>query len=367
MIKKYIKMSRVYLNPEIYYGKGAVSCLKAIPQNNLLLLLSNTIKNSEYYKTIQSYIENKLYKEEIIPRPTSEIVLSLREKYINDKPEVIIAIGGGKVIDTAKCVRFLLNNPSVQLSEMHEIQFSNNNDIKFVAVPTTPSTGSEANAASVITFPNGAKVPYINDGFVPDMAVLDFTFLESLDVRALYILAADIFTHAIEGMTSIARTPFLKALGTTCLSLLESGFQKLKKNPKDLKALADISCAGYTGGVVLGNAYVGACHALAHTLEKQLKGSHSNHILSVLKLIMLWSKKQSNNPIYDDFLRIYDSIGFDHYVNYDIFDKVDVAQWIKDAIKDPNMLFNGIKMGIEPTKDLINFIMNNKKVIQPIQ
>lgn len=350
-------MSRVYFNPEIYYGKGAVSCLKSIEQDNLLILLSNTIKNSEYYKTIQSYLAEKSCKEEIIPSPKMRLLLSLREKYINDKPEVIIAIGGGKVIDMAKCLRFLLNNVDVDISKMHEIRFSENNEIKLVAVPTTPSTGSEANAAAVITLDNGIKVPYINDGLIADMAVLDYTFLETLNVSSLYHLAADIFTHAVEGMTSIAQTPFIKALGTSCLSLLESGFNKIKENPKDGKALGDISNAGYLGGLVLGNAGVGACHSLAHTLEKQLGGSHSKHIMSVIKPLMLWSKKESNNPLYDEFLKLYDAIGFEKYVDLESFKKVNVDQWIQDAIKDPNMVYNGIKMDPEKTADLVKFIM----------
>jgi len=356
-----MKLSRIYFNPEIYYGQGAVSCLNSLSQEKLLILLSKTIKDSEYYKTVQSYFTKKSIKEEIIPHPNRELVTALKDKYLNDIPDVIVAIGGGKVIDTAKCLRFMLNNPTVEFSVLHKVQFSENNDIKLIAVPTTPSTGSEANAVAVITFEDGTKVPYFNDGFLPDMAVLDYSFLQTLSIDSLYTLAADIFTHAVEGITSIAQTPFLKALATTCLSLLESGFRKLKETPNEVKALEDIYCAGYLGGIVLGNAYVGACHALSHALEKQLGGSHSNHIISIIKPLMVWSKNLSMNPSYDEFLRIYESIGFDDYVNRDALSKVNIEQWIEDSAKDLNMKFNSIKMTKDTTANLVDFIFNYEK------
>ena len=81
----------------------------------------------------------------------------MKEKYSNSKPEVIIAIGGGKVIDTAKCVKLVLDNTDIDFTNMHKIQYGRINEIKLVAIPTTPSTGSEANAVAVITDINGTK------------------------------------------------------------------------------------------------------------------------------------------------------------------------------------------------------------------
>ncbi len=360
MIKKMLKLSKIYFNPEIYYGKGAVSCLKNIQQDNILLFVSGTIKNSEYYAEILSYLDKKTYKEEIILHPTQEIVLALKEKYLNSKPEAIIAIGGGKVIDTAKVVKLILDNPNIDFSIMHKSQFSEKNEIKLVAIPTTPSTGSEANAVAVITNNKGFKTPYLYDSIIPNMAVLDTTFLEAFELNTLYTLAADIFTHASEGMVSIARTPLLKAIGGSCLSLLESAFKKLKDDPKDSRALSELSNAGYLGGILVGNAYVGAIHALAHTLEKQTGKSHSSLILSLIKPVFAWSKTQKNNPLYDEFLSIYENIGFEEYANRDILNNINVEEWIVDSGRDFNMMTNGIKMDKDNIPLLIEWVLNNK-------
>ncbi|MFX1451507.1 MAG: iron-containing alcohol dehydrogenase family protein [Promethearchaeota archaeon] len=360
MIKKLLRMSRIYFNPEVYYGKGTISCLKSIEYNNFLLLISNTVKQSDYFKKIESYLRKKSYKEEIIPRPTQDIVIALREKYLDSKPEVIIAIGGGKVIDTTKCLKFLLNNPHIPVEEMIKKQFSDNNEIKLVAIPTTPSTGSEANWVAVITDNQGKKIPYINQGFMPDMAVLDPTFLETFSLSSLTVLASDCFTHAWESMVSVARSPMLKSIGESCMSLLESGFSRLRQNPKDIRGISEVQYAGYLGGILVGNGFVGACHALAHALEKQTSIAHSNLILSLIKPVITWSKNQNNNPAYDKFLKIYDLIGFDEYIKPEVFNNINVDHWIEDSLNDPNMMTNPIRMGKENTESLINWILNNK-------
>jgi len=360
MIKKMLKMSRIYYNHEVYYGEGAVSCLKEIQQDNLLIFVSNTVKNSDYYTHILSYLDKKSYREEIIPHPTQEIIKSLKEKYVNSKPDAIIAIGGGKVIDTAKIVKLVLDNPGIDFSIMHKSQFSEKNEIKLVAIPTTPSTGSEANAVAVITDSRGIKTPYLYDSIIPNMAVLDTTFLETFELGTLFTFAADIFAHASEGMVSIARTPLLKAIGRSCLSLLESAFIKLKKDPKDSRALSELSNAGYLGGILVGNAYVGAIHALAHTLEKQTGRSHSSLILSLIKPVFTWSKTQTNNPLYDEFLSIYNNIGFDEYANREVLNDINIEEWIVDSGRDFNMMTNGIKMNKDNIPLLIEFVLNNK-------
>ncbi|MFX1399583.1 MAG: iron-containing alcohol dehydrogenase [Promethearchaeota archaeon] len=361
LIKKMLRMSRFYFNPEVYYRNGAVSCLKEIPLNNLLILLSNTIKNSKYYNdTIKSYLDEKTIREEIIASPTQETVSNIIEKYSSSKPDAIVAIGGGKVIDTAKCIKLMLNNPDIDFTNVHKIQYSGGNEIKLVAIPTTPSTGSEANGSSVITNNNGFKIPYTNDTIVPDIAVLDPTFLESFDIETLYVFAADIFTHASEGMVSIGRNPLIQALGQSCLSLLESGFKALKEDPKNTRALSEIMGAGYLGGIIVGNAGAGAIHALAHTLEKQLSKSHSSLILSLIKPVFEWLKTQKDNPFYDLFLEKYDTIGFENHINREFFNDIDIDEWIEDSPKDMNMMFNSIKMDKDNVPQLINWVLNNK-------
>lgn len=360
MIKKKMMVKRIFNNPEVYYQKGAISCLKNINYNNILILVSNTIKNSEYYNKVKSYLEGKKVQDEIVPTPTQEIINNLKEKYSTIKPEVIIGIGGGKVLDCAKVLKVLMDNLNLSFSDLENTQFCDIDQTKLIAIPTTPGTGSEANSIAVIKNSEGKKIPYINQGFVPNLAILDHTFLKSIEEKALFEFAADIFAHSFEGSVSIASTTLLRAIGKSCLSLLKSGISKIKKNPNDTKALAEIQYSGYLGGIVQGNAYVGLCHALAHALEEQTPISHGGSILAVLKLTLQWMKRTKYKPEYDEFLKIYDAIGFDKYRNTEILQKLDIDQWAERALKDPSITTSPIRMKKENLLVLINWILNQK-------
>ena len=136
MINKNLMVKRIYNSPEVYYRKGAVSVLKHIEYKKFLILISNTIKNTIYYEKIKSYLSEKSVQEDIIKTSHQDIILNLKNKYSSDRPEVIVAIGGGKVIDSAKVLKVCLDNPNLTLSDLEKNQFSENNVIKLVLLLT---------------------------------------------------------------------------------------------------------------------------------------------------------------------------------------------------------------------------------------
>ena len=96
MIRKKLMIKRLWNTPEVYYKKGAISCLKSIDYSKFLVLIAEPIKNSEYYSKIEKYTQEKSVRIEIIQFLNQDEILKLRDKYLEDKPEVIVAIGGIK-------------------------------------------------------------------------------------------------------------------------------------------------------------------------------------------------------------------------------------------------------------------------------
>ena len=367
MINKNLMVKKIYNSPEVYYRKGAISVLKHIEFKKFLILISNTIKNSKYYEKIKTYLSEKSIQEEIIKAPNQDIILELKKKYSNNKPEIIVAIGGGKVIDSAKVLKVLLDNPDLTFLDLEKQQFCENIDIKLIAIPTTPGTGSEATAIAVLNDNEGKKFPFLNKGFLPDLAILDHSFLETIEIRDLFIFGADIFSHAIEGQVSMASSPLIKAISSSCLKLLKSGFSKIKEDLEDTNALSEIMYAGYLGGIVQGNAFVGAVHALAHALEQQFKMSHASSILTVLKPTIEWLKKVKNQNDYKKFLELYEEIGFDKFRKTDVLKEVNAEQWADVALIDPSIKTSPVRMKRENLIQLINWILkqNSGHVFKP--
>ncbi|MHA1720716.1 MAG: iron-containing alcohol dehydrogenase [Promethearchaeota archaeon] len=360
MIRKKLMIKRLWNTPEVYYKKGAISCLKSIDYSKFLVLIAEPIKNSEYYSKIEKYTQEKSVRIEIIQFLNQDEILKLRDKYLEDKPEVIVAIGGGSVIDPAKILRVFLSYPEIGFNDFHEQQFLDLNSVKLVAIPTTPGTGSESTAVAVIYDKDGHKHPYLNHGFMPDLAILDSNFLNSLPVKALYEFGADIFSHAIEGSVSVMTTPLLKSIGESSLNLLKSGFAKLKEKNDDPKAFAEIQYAGYLAGTVQGNAFVGVCHALAHTMEQQISISHAASILLLIKPVLTWYFKETNKEIYKHFLETYENIGFEQYRDPSKLAMINKDKWVDDALQDPSISTSPIRFKKERLLELIEWILKNE-------
>ncbi|MEX2684098.1 MAG: iron-containing alcohol dehydrogenase family protein [Candidatus Sigynarchaeota archaeon] len=362
MIKKSLMVKRIYNNPEVYYGKGAtVSCLKAMDQARIIILVSGTVKKSEYYGKIITALASKPVQEEVIASPTQDTIAKLAQKYVGPaKPDVIVAIGGGKVIDSAKVLKVLLDNTSMTFADLEKNRFCEKAVTKLVAIPTTPGTGSETNSIAVMRDATGRKIPLINSGFVPDVAILDHEFLLGHDAQAIFEFSADIFSHAFEGSVSAASTPLLAAIARSAISMLKAGIEKFKADPKDPKGLEAILHAGHLAGIVQGNAFVGACHALAHTIEEQVPGvSHGQSVLLTLKQTMLWLKDTTKKPEYDEFIDAYAAINFDAYRKAELIKgKLDLDKWAEASLKDPSISTSPVRMKKENLLVLEDWILN---------
>ncbi|NMC03609.1 MAG: iron-containing alcohol dehydrogenase [Candidatus Lokiarchaeota archaeon] len=361
MIKKQLMVKRIYNNQEVYYGKGATgACLKALDLSRLLVLVSGTVKRSDYYNKIMTGMAGKQIPEEIVAEPLQEEIAKLAQKYKGgSRPDIIVAIGGGKVLDSAKVLRVLLDNPWMTFEDLEKSKFCEKTITRLVAIPTTPGTGSETNSIAVTRSAAGRKIPLINGGFVPDMAILDHEFMTTLSPQAIHEFAADIFSHAFEGSVSIMGTPLLAAIGKSALVLLKGGLEKLRADAKDPKALEQILHAGHLAGTVQGNAFVGACHALAHTIEEQSPGiSHGQSILLTLKQTILWLKDATKKTEYDEFIDLYNAIGFDAYRKRDALAAVEPDKWAEAALKDPSMSTSPVRMKKENVLVLIDWIRN---------
>lgn len=356
MIKKNVLTPHVFFTRETYFGKGTLSVIKNIDANKFLILVSKTIKDSEEYQKVERHLEGKEYVEEIIPACTEQVILSIKDKYKDYNPDVVIGVGGGKVIDAAKVVKYFLENLDKNFADLQGAYYNDNIKIKMVAVPTTPATGSETTYVAVVKNDEKLKIPYVNKSFLPDMAILDHAFLLNIAENLLIQLTADIFAHGYEGYFSKLSNPITKNLAIDCINLLKEGVKGYKANKTDKKSLEKISIAGYLGGIVAGNSFVGACHALAHSAESKINLIHSQFILNLLKPCITWHEEKSKSEDYDIFLTNYDVIGYDSYVESGIFESLDSEWWANAALQDPSVKTNSVRMKLDSMLELVNWI-----------
>lgn len=137
------------------------------------------------------------------PNPDYESVKVGVSAFLSCKPDCIVAVGGGSAMDVAKCIKmFATMDQQIDYlqQDMHD------NDIPFVAIPTTAGTGSEATHFAVI-YRNGEKLSIAHKDMIPQMVILDSDNLKTLPMYQRQATMLDALCHAIEACWSVNALP----------------------------------------------------------------------------------------------------------------------------------------------------------------
>lgn len=198
------------------------------------------------------------------------------------EPDVIIAVGGGSAIDTAKIMWIMYENPEEAFLDMATIFLDIRKRIRFfpqmgkkaklVCIPTTAGTGSEVTPFTIISDANtGMKWPIIGYEMMPEMAIVDADNMMKLPPRATQASGYDVLTHAVEAYVSTFATEYTNGFAKSAVEMVfkylpaayKSAFKDAKPNPVAREKMADASALA---GVAFANAFLGINHSLSHKL-----------------------------------------------------------------------------------------------------
>jgi acetaldehyde dehydrogenase/alcohol dehydrogenase len=192
------------------------------------------------------------------------------------KPDTIIALGGGSVMDAAKGMWLFYENPEVNFDDLKQ-KFMDirkrafkypelGRKTKLICIPTTSGTGSEVTPFAVISDKaNNKKYPLTDYSLTPTVAIVDPEFTTNLPPRATAMTGLDVLTHAIEAYVSVMANDFTDGL---CLKAIQLVFKYLPRAVKDgrndLEAREKMHNAATIAGMAFANAFLGMTHSLAH-------------------------------------------------------------------------------------------------------
>ncbi len=250
--------------------KGGLSYISRLPARKIAIFA--TKRSCDEYSAIEKITSSKKRFEARVfnPKWRGEPKLSQVKESASDllsfNPDWIVAIGGGSVIDGAKIAWGLYENPNFDESRL-AVAFSLpdlRKKAKFVAVPTTAGTGSEASSSAILTSEDGVeKIPVVTHDFLPDLAILDANLLANIPTNILIPSMLDALSHALEGYTSKMQNP----LATNLVSHAIINILKSLKNISCDKEYEELALMGaYFAGIVQNINVVGPAHALAHNI-----------------------------------------------------------------------------------------------------
>ena len=202
---------------------------------------------------------------EVQPDPTTDCIEEAVALYKKEQCEVIVAIGGGSVIDCSKALGARIARPNKSLQQMQGLLKVLKKIPDLYAVPTTAGTGSEATAGAVITDgTNHYKFTILDLCLVPRYAVLDAELTCPLPPHITAHTGMDALTHAVEAYTNCFCSPLAKKMSLDAIKLIYENLETAYLDGNNKKARENMLLASYYAGVAINNNFIGYVHAIAH-------------------------------------------------------------------------------------------------------
>ncbi len=292
-----------FYSPNIIYGEDALNFLENIPGDKCFIVTDKVMEELGYLKILTDKLEKygKQYNvyNEILPNPRETHVAEAREMCNSYTPDLILALGGGSVMDAAKMVWCFYEFPELSLDDIHPFRPDLHNmgkKAKLVAIPTTSGTGAETTYAAIISkFENDIwkKFLYAHKGIVPTYAIVDPIFPVGMPSNLTADTGFDALAHAIEGMGSEWRNEFSDALGVKAIELVFKYLPIAIKEGKNMEARDYMHQAATMAGLAFGNGNVHIGHGMGHSLGAIFHIPHGRAVGVVLSYVTQFCL---NNP-----------------------------------------------------------------------
>ncbi len=193
---------------------------------------------------------------------------------------VVVAIGGGSVLDLGKAVAMVLANGGDPLDYLEVVGAGRpitEPSVPFVAVPTTAGSGAEATANAVLAVPErGVKASLRSPHMIPRLAVVDPVLTLGCPPAVTAASGMDALTQCLEPFVSPMANPVTDGWAREGLRLVGRSLQQVVGDGADLRAREEMAMAALLGGLSLANARLGAVHGFAGPLGGMCPASHGD-------------------------------------------------------------------------------------------
>lgn len=263
--------------PQILFGAGRLKELPATMSKygNTALLLTgdSSFARTTHWSILQESLASTdihVFLEKISEEPTPEIIDSLVKKYHLGGVEVVIAIGGGSVLDSGKAVAAMLpeGQPVTQFLEVVGDSPPDGRKTPFIAVPTTSGTGSEVTSNAVIrrTGENGFKKSLRHQNYIPDIAIIDPLLTLECPQRLTIHCAMDAFTQLVESYLSVKASAYTDDLILGAIHKIRQSLLPVCHGGGEIDDRSNMSYAALISGISLDNAGLGVIHGFASVI-----------------------------------------------------------------------------------------------------
>ena len=299
--------NRFVLNETSYHGKGAINAVvEEIQARNAkkafvcsdpdLVKFNVTAKVTNLLE--KANIPFELYTN-IKPNPTIENVQTGVKAFKNSNADIIVAVGGGSSMDTAKAIAIIATNPEfADVRSLEGVAPTKNKCAPIIAVPTTAGTAAEVTINYVITDEEkNRKMVCVDVHDIPVVAVVDPDMMSTMPASLTAATGMDALTHAIEGYVTkgaweLSDMFHLKAIEIIAISL-EAAVANKEEGRKDM------ALGQYVAGMGFSNVGLGIVHSMAHPLGALYDTPHGIANAIILPTVMEYNADATDEKYRD--------------------------------------------------------------------
>ncbi len=282
--------------PEIIFGRGSLNyagqCALRLGAKRVFLVSDAGIEAAGWVQRLKDILKKEgiewVYYPGVTSNPRDFQVEQGAEFYRANGADVIIAIGGGSALDTAKGIAIIASNGG-RIRDYEGANRVSRPLPPMVLITTTAGSGSDISQFCIITdVERAVKMSIITRTLVPNISIVDPLILQTKSETLIIQSAIDALAHAIEAYTSTIASPFTEMQSLKAIDLILRYLPKAVET-RSMEYLEKLSIASISASMAFSNASLGAEHALAHSL-----GGHFDMRHGVIHPILLTAVMRFN-------------------------------------------------------------------------
>lgn len=354
------------VSQSIYQGSG---CISVIPEicgfegwKRVLIVADPGVEKFGAVKPFEEILKKAGLEyclfTNIAPNPLQETIeKEAIPMYKEFKADVILAIGGGSTMDSAKGIA-IVGESDLSIKEAMDIDADAKMPYKtfpIIAVPTTCGTGSECTRNAVISEPDGHKLVPKQNCILPQYAVCDPDLLASLPPHVAAATAMDALVQAVEAYVSLGANDFSEVMSLRATELMGQSIRQYYHN-RSIKKYADMMSLGCMyAGIAWNLSGPAQVHGSNHPITEQLHISHGDACAILFPVFVEWN----GTVCKDKFFKVYNLLCPEHPVDRCNFEVQMLVDELIQLNRDLNIM-NGKSMAdLGCTEETVELMLKN--------
>ncbi len=267
-------------------GPGSLSQLPVHLAGRALVISDQGLVRAGHVQRATSLWDDVAVYDGVSENPTESDVARCAEFAREINPDVIVALGGGSSLDTAKGILFLLSGGGV-MSDYRGHQMGKGDMLPLIAVPTTAGTGSECQSYAIISRDDSHEKMACGDSrALAKVVILDSELTESMPLQVARLTALDALSHALESAVCRKRTPESYALSKQAFFKIKGALESVLTGRASSQQRGEMLEGAALAGQAIEASMLGAAHASANPLTANFNVVHGHAVMTTLPAVM---------------------------------------------------------------------------------